>query len=152
MRNILSECDDENANIDELSLALDGVQIDFNEKIESCAVVVKEMLGEAAGLKLEIDRLAARKKSLDNNAEGLKDYMRHHMEATGIGKVKTALFTVTLGAPGQSVMVPNAELLPKELQTIKISGDLKAIGLLLKAKKEVTGASLVQSKPRLTIK
>lgn len=152
IRAILDDAENPDANIDQLGKKLEKTQIDFDKKMESCACVLQELGGDVDTLKAEIDRLTNRKKALENNVDGLKDYMRHNMEALGITKVKTAKFTITLGKPGETVAVEDPKLLPKDYQRITISADKTALKKPLQAGEVIQGASLVQSKPRLTIK
>ncbi len=152
MRAILNSADEEDCNIDQINDDLEQVQIDLDAKLEGCAVVVREIESDSSALDVEIKRLQARKKTIDNNALGLKDYMRHSMESVGIDKVKTALFTISLAKPTKSVAVESVDLLSDNYKRVSISADKAAIKKSLQAGEEVEGASLVESKARLTIK
>jgi len=130
--------------------ALTALEIDFADKCESVAVVIREFEADAAGYKAEIDRLAERKRSAENRAESLKDYLRTHMEAMGETKVKGNLFSITLGKPSQVVTITGD--VPEQYQVIKVTPDKTAIGRDLKSGKAVEGATLTQGKARISIK
>ena len=107
---------------------------DYNEKIESCAKIVKNIIGDVDAIKGEIERLTARKKALENNAASLKARMFDSMKATNKPKIKGALFTVSIQANGGRlpviVDVPTADL-PDNLVKIKEDPDIEAITAFL---------------------
>ena len=54
---------------------LDALQMEREAKLEGVALWIKDMKAEAAAVKEEADKLNARKKSLDNKIEGLKNWL-----------------------------------------------------------------------------
>ena len=54
---------------------LDALQIERDAKLEGVALWVKDLKAEAAAVKEEADKLNARKKTLDNKIEGLKNWL-----------------------------------------------------------------------------
>lgn len=129
---------------------LTGLEMDFSDKCESVAVIIRELSAGADVLKAEIDRLSDRKRALENRAEWLKDYLRTNMEATGEAKIKGRLFTITLGKPSQVVAI-NGDV-PAEYTVTKVTPDKTAIGRALKSGQSVQGAELVEGKAKLLIK
>ena len=110
------------------------------------------MVLDSEGYKAEIDRLSDRKKSLDNKIESLKDYLRVNMQAADMTKIKGKLFTISLGAPTETVYVADEKLLPDNLVYIKREPNKTEIKAQLKLGSELEGCALVQGKARLTIK
>lgn len=129
---------------------LNELEMAFADKIDSCCAILKEYEADAAGYKAEVDRLATLKRTADNRAEWLKDYIRTAMEGAGESKVKTARFNVSLGKPSQTVSITGA--VPEQYQVVKVSEDKAALSRDLKAGKEIEGATLVDGKARLMIK
>jgi hypothetical protein len=80
----------------ELQQLLDELEGDTKEKIERVALYIREQLALAGAVKVEEDRLAARRKSLERAADGLKAYLKMQMERIGAPKVTGLLCTVAL--------------------------------------------------------
>lgn len=132
---------------------LDLIKEDFDEKAEKVAAFIKEIESDSDALKSEIDRLAGRKKSIDNKISHLKDYLRYNMIATGTTKIKGSLFTVTLGKPVDVLEVTvSSDLLPDSVCRVVRSADNALIKQLLKNGEKIKGCVLAEGKPRLTIK
>lgn len=77
--------------LEELLAELDG---DADAKIERVALFVREQLAEAEMVKVEEQRLAARRKAREKAAESLKAYLHREMERLGKTTVKGRLATV----------------------------------------------------------
>ena len=54
---------------------LDALQMERERKLEGVALWIKDMKAEAAAVKEEADKLTARKKTLDNKIDGLKNWL-----------------------------------------------------------------------------
>lgn len=67
------DCIDENGEVD--IARLQELQMQRDTKIESIALWVKDLAATADALKKEIDTLDKRKKSAENKAESLKNYL-----------------------------------------------------------------------------
>ena len=137
---------------EQLQDTIDMVNDEFEAKAENIAMLIREMVLDAEGYKAEIDRLSDRKKSLDNKVESLKDYLRVNMQAADMTKIKGKLFTISLGAPIETVYVSDEKLLPDELVYIKREPNKTDIKARLKSGADLEGCALVQGKARLTIK
>ena len=137
---------------EQLQDTLDMVNDEFEAKAENIAMLIREIMLDAAGYKAEIDRLSDRKKSLDNKVESLNDYLRVNMQAADMTKIKGKLFTITLVAPTETVYVADEKLLPDNLVYIKREPNKTEIKAQLKSGVDLEGCALVQGKARLTIK
>lgn len=141
----------ENGDIDEriFNDTVEGLCID--EKFENICKVMKNLEHKAAAYKAEIDRMTARKKTLENGVQRLKDSMLNYMVVSDSKKVEAGLFTVSLGK-SKSVNVWDETMLPDEYlipQPAKV--DKTAISKALKAGEIVDGAELTES-PFVTIR
>ena len=95
--------------------------------------VIKELSGDAELIKKEEERLAKRRKALENGVERIKMSLRRNMEFTGEKKIEGKLFTFSC-TPGKEKipddlpisMVPEAYIKHGE-DSIKKSDLLKAI-------------------------
>lgn len=103
---------------------------DYENKIESYAKVYKNLSADVDALKVEADRLTARRKTLENNITRLKAAMFDSMKQTGKTKIKGELFTVSIQANGGKIPVivdVDTSKLPDELVKIEEKPDLDAI-------------------------
>ena len=97
-------------------------------------------------IKEEEERLAARRKAIENNRERLKDYLQNCMIATNKLKFKTAMHSFGIQKNPQSVRliegekIPDIYLIPQEPKV-----DKRAILADLKAGKELRFACLEQT-------
>lgn len=99
---------------------LDALDVEVKYKIESIGVVCRELKGDIATVKEEIDRLKARKASMEKRVEHLVDYVSSTMKSLGIEKHKSpnALFTVYLQRNPDKVEVDYPDNLPAKYQRI----------------------------------
>ena len=124
---------------------LESLNEDLEIKAENYVKVIKNMQAEVDAYKTEIDRMAERKRSIENSIERLKKALFTAMQVTETDKIKGDLFTISLrnGAPQ----------LPKELdwQTVPVhylkeqEPKIDRVELLKAVKSgEVTGIELVK--------
>ena len=125
-------------NVDEQVLidTLEGVQGEYELKLESYCKVIKNLEADMEALKNEAKRLTDKRKVLENNVDRLKKAMFDSMKLTGTEKVKGALFTVAIQRNGGKlpviVDVDVAEL-PDECVKVVESPDLEAISKMIDA-------------------
>jgi hypothetical protein len=126
----------------------------IDNKVESCAKVVKNLQADMAVLKAEEERLSIRRRSVENNIDRLKTYMQESMTAAEKQKIKTALFTVYIVAGRDKVEVDDEALVPVEYRKEPTPPpiDRKAILEALQAGKKVPGARLGLTDPALHIR
>lgn len=109
---------------------------DYEEKIESCAKVIKNLSADVDAIKAEEKRLATRRKGLENNVDALKGRMFDSMKVTGKTKIKGSVFTISIQANGGKIPVivdVPTEKLPDELVRIEEKPDLDAIAAYIDA-------------------
>ncbi len=115
--------------------AMEYSQEELHIKIESYCKWIKNMESDIAGLKAEEERLKDKRKTMENTIDRAKKAMKAAMEATGEKKIKGDLFTVTIQANPESVVldescienIPPAYLKVKdpEIDKAKLKEDLK---------------------------
>lgn len=136
---------------------LEGVQGEYEFKLESYCKVIKNLEADAEALKNEAKRLTDRRKVLENNIDRLKKAMFDSMKATNTPKVKGQLFTVSIQKNGGKVpviMADNVDLskLPDELVNVVESPNLEVIREWLETGNAVEGFSLGERGESLRIK
>jgi hypothetical protein len=65
---------------------LDALQMEREQKLEGVALWVKDLKAEAEAVKAEADKLTARKKSLENKIDGLKNWLIYALDG---GRLQT---------------------------------------------------------------
>ena len=124
--------------------AVNDLQMEREEKIESCLLFVKNQEAEAKALKEEAEKLLARAKTCTNNAVRCKDYVQHALEGA---KFKTSKVAVSYRLTKSVEVTCNLETLPVEYKNIKV--DIKpnkvALKKALEAGETFEGVELVES-------
>ena len=87
---------DEQTIMDTLE-AIDG---EIEEKADNYAKLIKNLQADAMALKAEEERMYARRKSLENKAQRLKDRLQANLEFIGKTKFKTLLFSFSITKNG----------------------------------------------------
>lgn len=143
-QSIASLVDPETGEISDFD-AFAGLQMEREAKVESMALWVKNLNAEADAIKAEKDNLADREKSLRNKIERLRNYLSEILQGEKFSSPKVA---ISYRKSTAVEIADEAEFIsrgPKEYlipQPPKI--DKKAISEILKAGKEIPGASLVE--------
>lgn len=122
--------DDEQILLD----TLEGVQGEYEEKLEAYCKVIKNLETDAEAFKIEAQRLTDKRKTLENNIARLKKAMFDSMKITGIGKVKGQLFTVAIQKNGGKlpvIVTADVSALPDSCVKVVKSPDLEAISKLI---------------------
>lgn len=137
---------------DVIADTLDALDEALEVKTESVLHFRQKFLNDAAALKAEEQRLAARRKVYETKAERLKTYVDESLQVAGINKLETPLYTVSYRA-STSVEITDAEALPVGLlrTTTVTEPDKVALKKMLKAGEAIDGARLV-TKTNLQIK
>lgn len=135
---------------------LEELHLEKEQKIESVAMYIKNLAAEAAGIKLEEDALAARRKVKENKVKRLKEYLTDILGGQKFETAKVALsFRSSTGTEitDASALLDWLERNNKE-NCIKYKAPEIAVGevgKLLKAGEDVPGAALV-SRSNIQIK
>jgi Siphovirus Gp157 len=97
---------------DELAELLAQVEGDFAQKAERVALFVRELLATAKAIKLEEERLSARRKSMENAADRLKRYLETNMLLAEKMRIEGKLVTLRIqkNPPSCSSSVGPADL------------------------------------------
>jgi hypothetical protein len=96
----------------------ESIEGEIEYKADGYAKVIKEIEGNVATIKTEIDRLSNKKSVLENSIKTLKQTLEKAMIDTGKTKFKTELFSFGIQKnPARLVIngqVPNEFLIPQE--------------------------------------
>lgn len=124
-------------------------------KAQNVAYAIRNMEATAAAIKEAEKQMAERRKSIENRAQHIRDYLQTCMEVAGVTKIECPHFALSIKNNPPSVDVFEPALIPAEYMKTPEppppAPDKTAIKEAIKAGKEVPGAMLVQAK-RLEIK
>ena len=133
---LLAMLEDPDVDEDLINDTLEGIDGELEAKADGYARVMRQMDADAKAIKAEEERLANRRKSLENRSAALKCRLQQMMEITGKVKFKTELFSFGIQKnPAAVVMdeqyienIPECYLIIQEpkIDKQKIKEDLKA--------------------------
>ncbi|QPT15445.1 siphovirus Gp157 family protein [Serratia rubidaea] len=123
---------------------LEGIEGALGDKLDAAFVHVRNLEGLAKTVDGELKRLADRKKSFENRAKSIREYVLNCLLASGQDKIKTTTNTFTARKGVDSVVIDNADLLPDELVTVQtlVTPDKKAIKVAIDSGEDVKGAHI----------
>ncbi|AYO37403.1 MULTISPECIES: siphovirus Gp157 family protein [unclassified Serratia (in: enterobacteria)] len=123
---------------------LEGIEGALGDKLDAAFIHVRNLEGLAKTVDEEVKRLADRKKSFENRAKSIRQYVLACLLASGQDKLKTTTNTFTAAKGRASVVIENADLLPDELVTVQtlVTPDKKAIKEAIENGVEVKGAHI----------
>lgn len=93
---------------------LEGLEGMVGDKLDATMAVVRGFEGQASVCDAESKRLAARKKSWDNQAGLLRKYILECLLTSGSDTIKTDLNTFTSRKGSPSLVIDDEELLPDD--------------------------------------
>jgi len=112
---IAEECE-EGADI---HAALSSVEAAIEAKGAGIAAVLASLDGEAQACAAECERLSAKKRRLERNAEHLRQYVLSNMQAKGITKIKAATWTFSVVQNPERVVVDDIDSVPSDVLKTK---------------------------------
>lgn len=124
------------------------------EKVEGYVSVIRSLESMAEARKCEADRLAARAKTAQKNAEWLRNRLLVHMQTTGQTRLETGLHSISIRLNNPSVQIVDAAAIPSDFQRTRIEITPDKVGILAAFKKDgevVPGTEIVRN-PRLDVR
>jgi len=121
-------------------------QQELSDKSINYAKVIRNLEADSDAIDNEIKRLKAMKESNDRVIDRMKDAVRNAMVSSGIDKIESSLFKLSLRR-SEAVEVVNIDQLPENLVTVKktVSADKVKIKEAIKNGIPVEGAVLVEN-------
>lgn len=145
---LLAMAEDDSEDIDAVLNTIEGVDYEIEQKADGYAKVIKELEAKGEAIKKEEDRLADKRKAIENNIKRMKETLQMSMGITGKTKFKTELFSFNIQNNPPSLVldkplneIPDKFLIP---QAPKV--DNAAVKDLLKAGEVLDFAHLSVSK------
>jgi len=134
---------------------LESLQYPVEQKAANVAMFVRNLEATAEAIKAAEGEMAKRRKSMENRAASIREYLKANMTRTGITKIECPHFKISVRDNPASVRVIDESAIPanfmRQPDPPPPAPDKKAIGDALKAGVEVPGCTLERSQ-RLDIK
>jgi hypothetical protein len=111
---------------------LSSLEEAIEDKAENVAKLIRYLEADAKAIKEEEQRLAYRRKSIENKISSVKEYLQNQLEVAGLDKVKRPTITVSIQLNNPSVevldesIIPSAYMIP-QAATIDKQTILKAL-------------------------
>lgn len=142
---------------DEFIDKLNGLNADFMSKANDCINYALNLKSDAMTIKAHCDEMTAKRKTYEQRAERLLDYVLRNMQAVGVSEIKDrgGLYAAKIAKNPPSVNIVNADEISNEFVKVEqvSSIDKKAILQHFKATGEiVAGVEIITDKQRLSIK
>ena len=138
--------DEDTGEIIEDESALDNLEGELNDKLEACAVVVKELRADAEAIRDEERKLAERRHAKERKAEWLRNYIAYNLETIGQTKLETPRAVIRTRRT-RSVDVYDVDSLPEEYKRSETvtTPRKREIGDAIKEGETIPGARLIEN-------
>ena len=93
---------------------LESMQYPVEEKAKNVAMVIRNMEASAKAIKEAADAMLARAKAEESRAKHLKDYLLSAMLQTGIGKIESPFFVLSVRNNPESVVIDAESQIPAD--------------------------------------
>lgn len=142
--NMVDEEIDEQTWID----SLECIQGEIEVKTENIAKLIKMLDADSTILKAEEERLEKRRKTVENKVIRIKQYLQQQLEFSGLDKVKTPNFTISIQNNPPSVNILEEDIIPTKYIITKTENILDKKSLLadLKSGEKISGVELKQGR------
>ena len=134
---------------------LEGLAGDLEEKCTNVALFVRNLEATAESIKAAEKQMAERRKVIEAKAESVRRYLKDNMQRTGITKIESPYFALTLKKNPPSVVIDDPTAIPADYLVTPPAPppapDKKLIAQAIKDGFEVPGCRLEQGE-RLEIK
>lgn len=142
---------------DEFIDKLNGLNADFMSKSNDCINYALNLKSDAMTIKAHCEEMTSKRKTYEQRAERLLDYVLRNMQAVGVNEIKDrgGLYAAKIAKNPPSVNVVNADEISNEFVKVEqvSSIDKKAILQHFKETGEiVAGVEIITDKKRLSIK
>lgn len=126
---------------------LQAIEEAIEDKAENTAKLIRCLEADCKAIKEEEQRLAERRRAIENRVSSVKEYLQNQMEIAGLDKVKRPTITVSIQNNPPSVNILDESLIPSTYmvpQPPKI--DKKGILSALKDGEEIFGVEITQGR------
>ncbi len=150
---LLELAQDPDTDLDALADTMESVNLEFNDKADGYAKIIRTLTAQADMLKAEAARMKEREKSFRDRAETIRKNLEAAMLATDKRKIKTAMFTFSIRRNPESVVIDRQDSVPERFLKFKEPEiDKTAIKKALKAGENLDGFAHLEQTESLQIR
>lgn len=113
MQALLALMEDPDVDPEIIEDSLEAVSGEIEYKADGYAKVRAQLMAESAALKTEIDRLTARRRTIENNIDHMMERLLLGLIEAGKTKFKTDLFSFSVVKNPPKVVIDDPDLIPK---------------------------------------
>lgn len=138
-------------DLDEQTLAdtLEGLSGELEVKATNVAMFIRNLESSAEQIKTAEKQMADRRKALEARADKIKQYLKENMIRTGVSKIESPYFTLSIRNNPEAVDVINQDMIPPEYFNVPPPPppvlDKMALKKAIQSGIEVEGARLTRS-------
>lgn len=138
---VFSSVDPETGELKDISEEMEALQLERETKCENIALLIKNLTAEAEAIRNEEKALADRRRTAENHAERLKNYL---MASLAGQKFSTPKVSISYRNSAAVFITDEVEFLREHPEYARIKTEIDKAGLkdALKKGEEVSGASL----------
>lgn len=128
-----------------------GLTDDIAAKAHGIEMVCRQLTKDVPAIDAEIKRLKALAERRERVADGLREYLKANMQAMGMTKIDTPLFSISIRTTPPSVEVFDEAQVPNKFMVPKYSVSKTMLKEAMESGREIPGARMVR-KSRLSVK
>jgi hypothetical protein len=104
---------------EDLNAALENINDEIETKADNIAKVLRDFDGDIEALKSEEERLAKKRKAIENRQKQLKEYLQNAMLVLNKRKFKTDLFSFNIQKNAPSLKILDESKIPEDYYKIE---------------------------------
>lgn len=129
----------------DLNAALENIDDEIETKADNIAKVLRDFEGDIEALKSEEERLAKKRKAIENRQKQLKEYLQNAMLVLDKRKFKTDLFSFNIQCNAPSLKILDESKIPEDYYKIERNLNKNALKEAVKNGLFEDAAELVQT-------
>lgn len=93
---------------------LESIAMPFEQKAVSVSAFVRNLEATAEQIKAAETDMAKRRKAIENRASHIREYLLAQMQRTGISKIESPMFRISIRNNPESVVIDNEAQIPAD--------------------------------------
>lgn len=111
---LLDMIDNQDISVEDVQDALEALEDSIGEKLENIVKIIRMTEGNIELFKAEEKRIQARRRTMENKVDSLKNYMQSIMIRLGMKKVETGTFKIRLQKNPDNISILDESKIPKD--------------------------------------
>lgn len=142
---LLEMVENEQLSDEEVADTFEAIHGAIEQKIDNIGGLFRQWSVDEANIKTEIDRLAARKKQLQNRKDRLRNIIHQYLKMCGKKRVEGSIFTAAIRNNPPALVVSDEADIPENFYKIEKKLDQKALKEAVQNGMEIAGVNIEQS-------